>query len=169
MSQKGDVIESLHNKQLQCRIKTRKPRKIGPSEPFPRTSAAVRRDGACFWRFHDQVYVLFATHLPYFPSIQIVFKCRTVFISRQRTSYKPSSLTVQLQLHSENVKEATASRSGGICLDCVSPAKTQRAFHLQKSQVSRDARVHTCEKRAPWVPSACGQEYDWALGRRRER
>lgn len=127
----------------------------------------VIRDGACFWRFHNQVYVLFATHLPYFPSIQIMFKRRTVFISRRRTSYKPSSLIVQLQLHSENVKEATASRSGGICLDCVSPAKTQRAFHLQKSQVSWDACVHTCKKRAPWVPSACGQEYDWALGRRR--
>ncbi|MXQ94370.1 hypothetical protein E5288_WYG001150 [Bos mutus] len=60
-----------------------------------------------------------------------------------------------------------ASRSDGVCLDCVSPAKTQRAFRLQKSQLSREAHVHTCKKRAPWVPSACGQEDDQASGRRR--
>ena len=162
------MTESLHNKHLQCRIKMCKPRKIGPSEPSPGLlKLTVISYGACSWRFHNQICVLFLTRLPYFLSIQILFKRRTVFISRQRTSYKPSSLIVQLQLHLENVKEATASRSDGICLHCVSPAKTQRAFRLQKSQLSWEARVHTCKKRAPWVPSACGQEDDRALGRRR--
>ena len=162
------MTESLHNKHLQCRIKMCKPREIGPSEPCPGLlKLTVIRDGACFWRFHNQICVLFATRLPYFPSNQIVFKCRTVFISCQRSSYKPSSLIVQLQLHLETVEEAMASRSDGVCLDCVSPAKTQRAFRLQKSQLSREAHVHTCKKRAPWVPSACGQEDDQASGRRR--
>ena len=67
------MTESSHNKHLHCRIKMCKPCKIGPSEPFPRTSETVIRNGVCFWRFHNQIYVLFAMRLPHFPSIQSVF------------------------------------------------------------------------------------------------
>ena len=102
-----------------------------------------------------------------FPSFQIVFKYRTIFINCQRTSYKSSSLIFPAPAELGECEGSPASRSDGICFSCGPPVKTQRAFHLQKNQVSRYLRIHTCKKGTPWVPSVRGQEYNLALEQRR--
>lgn len=58
-----------------------------------------------------------------------------------------------------------ASRSDGTRFSCGPPVKTQRAFHLQKNQVSRYSLVHTCKEGALGFHPSMARNTIWLWSR----